>query len=134
MKDTVTPAVEVVVREGERPAEGAAVTLTRYEYYPHFRPDTARPVATTTDAGGHATFPAETEYAWHMPLMRHGVPGYGWQLCVEHAGYKAVAQRVGAGPRELPEPERVSIALEAGTGPPCAELVGVSRDLPATAD
>jgi sterol desaturase/sphingolipid hydroxylase (fatty acid hydroxylase superfamily) len=125
--ETLWPALEVHVQGPDGPVEGAALTVARYVYFPHFQPESEKTVSARTDHEGRHFFEHESKREWHMPLMMHGVPGYGWQLCVEATGFTsrvvAVHREYEEGKRE-PTPQTLTVSMEPGDSEACDGLIG----------
>lgn len=122
---TVTPAVAVTVTAEGSALAGADVVLARYEYHPHFAPERgARKAQGRTDDQGRFAFELVEETETSMPLMMHGVAGYGWQLCAEATGYRAALYGL---PWDLAPNSTIALDLTPGDGAPCSELLGRDR-------
>lgn len=122
---TVTPALDVTVTSGGRALPDARVQLVRYEYHPHFRPETARVAQASTGADGRASFERVDESETTYPLMMHGVPGYGWQVCVDVDGFRSAVQ--GLRPEAADGAQQVRFDLQPGDGERCDGLLGRTR-------
>lgn len=123
--------VDVTVHDKEGPVENARVTQARYIYHPHFVPETEIKSSVRTDASGKVTFQESTSKEWVMPLMMHGVPGFGWQLCVEADGYESAYMEI-----EKPFGEdagdawrQLDVVLEPGRSAACDSLLGREEHL-----
>jgi hypothetical protein len=80
--------VRVLDAESGEPIEGARVVLRRCRVGPPPHVETHRWEA-DTDGKGEASFEIELEKETVFPLMMHGVPQWGFEVCVtakDHAG------------------------------------------------
>lgn len=123
--------VEVVDQESGEPVEGARVKMCRIQIGPPPSEVLDR-WETRTDADGRASFAGSTTSETVMPLMMHGVPQRGWELCVEHDEYAMVTSARDGGyllvesmsegetPRELPRQTVELPSKDSGSyGCPC---------------
>jgi len=91
---------------------GARVILIRWQL-PHRRVN--RLWEQTADGSGTTRFSKIEERETIFPLMMHGVPGYEWTLCAEHAG-NAPREIEWRPPEDGRERRELLLALESGTG------------------
>ncbi len=120
------PALTTVVTSGGQPLADAVVWVIRYEINPHFRPETA--ITESKQVGPDGTYKLEYEEVEEtvMPLMMHGVPGYGWYVCVEHPNHETFFSHVRIPYDENRKPHerlRVEVPMKAGTPTKCLELI-----------
>lgn len=126
----VVPALDMRIQAGGDPLAAARVHVARFEYYPHFRPETKIAVLGTTDSEGRVVFEQKTQTETSMPLMMHGVPSYGWQLCAEADGHDAVVIEATPDFENAPAARKIVVELEPGDGSSCEMLLGQRRIYP----
>lgn len=81
--------VTVVDADTGEPLDGATVVLRRYRVGPPPRIETHR-WESDTGPDGEASFEMELAKETVMPLMMHGVPQWGFEVCVRHEGHSAL--------------------------------------------
>lgn len=96
------------------PAAGATVTVRRAIVGPPPKTETHR-WTTTTDLHGRAHLPAIEVRETTLPLMMHGVPWYGWQVCASTPDGAATFLHEAGAPVEPP------VALRLRLGPLAAD-------------
>lgn len=113
--------VQVVDAAGGQALEGATVVMQRYEAAPHRTMVARWPRA--SDGDGKVEFPSGREREWIMPLMMHGVPFYGWRICVMHDGYETlVVPSDGFWHESDGQYWELTAPLTAGISRPCEEV------------
>jgi hypothetical protein len=113
--------VRVVDAVTRAPIAGAEVVVRRYNIGPPPRRETDRFSATTSSAG-EASFLGSARGEWVMPLMMHGVPQWGAEVCASAPGFAPISatwvvQRNWSNPRK---DERSIPAIELSLEPASA--------------
>jgi len=119
------------------PIAGATVTVRRYNIGPPPRRVT-NTWTEPTSSGGVARFSMTSRGEWVMPLMMHGVPQWGWKVCVAAPGHAPVeatwiVQRAWSNPKEDGLAARdVVVSLPVGKGEACADDTSLFEEYPAS--
>jgi hypothetical protein len=88
----IRPEGTVVVRDAAtgKPVPGATVVLRRYRVGPPPHVESHR-WESVTDGEGEAAFELELAKETVYPIMMHGVPQWGFDVCVRRGGYSGAS-------------------------------------------